>query len=298
MAGNCSFYTAARTGHKRCQVTSNWAPLGGCCYRLRRGNLRCRRGRLSPASSAPTHSPRGAGPDPGKVQEQPLAEPSSRAPSPDAERLRTWRHLQSISFSQPRKLSQPKRGPRTLETGAAAGRAWPQFDQHQKVEPARKYFEGSPASPQIRPAPCAHLGLPIRGLNRRSFCGGGRPPRTIEIFHREDGRTGGRERGQNFWGSRCRQRAATSVPPKPRRKHFSIRSSESKSAFSPLCTSRPPVLPVKSPRLSTRPTSTAAARSGRPAWPGIATRVSARDLRRGSPRCVESLASCISAAGI
>ena len=33
--------------------------------------------------------------------------------------------------------------------------------------------------------------------------------RERDFFHREDGRTGGRDRGEKFWGSRCRPRFAT-----------------------------------------------------------------------------------------
>jgi len=54
--------------------------------------------------------------------------------------------------------------------------------------------------------------------------------------------------------------------------------------------SRPPVLPVNL-RHSNGAVRTRAARSARAEWPFDATVVSARDLRRGSPRCDESLAA-------
>ena len=50
-----------------------------------------------------------------------------------------------------------------------------------------------------------HLGLPIRSLNRRNFCGGSRPPRKSEIFSQEVQKDRRASKGSR--GSRCRLRA-------------------------------------------------------------------------------------------
>src|SRR5213075_2363484 len=109
-------------------------------------------------------------------------------------------------------------------------------------------------------------------------------------FHKEDGRTGGRE--ARIFGWRCRQRVcgaiASSTPPASSREIFLVLVLQKQKCVLASRTSRPPVLPVKSRRASKRVLSATAARSARAGWPCAATVVSARKLRFGSQRCAVS----------
>jgi hypothetical protein len=149
--------------------------------------------------------------------------------------------------------------------------------------------------PICSPDDSTRLGLPIRSLNRRSFCGRFRSRRAIEI-------TGRRGDGE----AREREIFRFALPPpvcntiaitqqsscSPQRKYFLIRASESENAFSPSRISPPPRLPVGFGGARREALSTAAAPSGTTeagslsTWPGDATAASARKRRCGSPRCV------------
>ena len=106
--------------------------------------------------------------------------------------------------------------------------------------------------------------LPKRSSNRRSFCRGSRPPRTIEISR------GVGQRGEARPNKKCLPRTKQvrpDAPPMRRRDLFAHKKS-------------PPLpAPCESRGFSTRATRTTAARGARATWPCDDTAVSAKGPR-------------------